>query len=116
MSEKTLYEMANEIVKKTAGKKVVTTSNNNTGTTYFLNAKQRLCKVVLTKKAIKVECNIELSKEIIAELEAQKAVVTYYDKEQRKVKKLGTCQYIVNMVDNNLTEKLIKDMLANYKG
>ena len=115
MSEKTIYELTNEVIKSLVPA-TVTTNEALTGMTYFLNPKQRLCKVVLTKKALRLECNIELSEKLIKELEKDKTVLTVeiITKEIAKKKKYGTMKNLVTAIDTSCVNKIIKEMLATY--
>jgi hypothetical protein len=115
MTEKSIYEQANEIIKGIVPT-TVTTNPAQTGMTYFLNPKQRLCKVVLTKKALRLECNIELTDKLIKKLEKNKTVLTVeiITKEVAKKKKYGTMKNLITAIDTSIVKEVIEDMLATY--
>lgn len=118
MAEKTLYELSNEMVVKTAKEMKVNLMPNliNTGITYFLTAKERLCKIRLTKKNLQLECNIQLSKELLEKLADQKGIeIEEITPEIAKKKKYGTMKHLITAIDNSWTQEIIKDMLKTYK-
>jgi len=112
-NEKSLFDQTNDIVKGIAKKCSIT--NNNTGNTYFINPKQRLCKVVLTKKNVKLECNIEVSKELKDKINSsQSSEIIDIDKDTAKKKKLGTMKNMLISSNTEFIKDIIEDMLKTW--
>ena len=107
-NKKTLFEVTNEeIVKVTKGTKIVP-QEAKTGISYF-QGKNRLCKVLNTKKGISMEVNITLSKEIEKEFGLERiSAATAYKKH------LGTMKYMVRLNDEKSLPKLLKLMVAEF--
>lgn len=117
-TEKTLFEQGKEKIESVLKKDMKDCKGtvNDTGITYFITPKQRLCKIIKTKKNLKLELNIYLSDELIKELNENQSVdFQQISKKQAKDKKLGTMKHLVIITHNELTEKIIKDMIDGYK-
>lgn len=76
------------------------------GITYW-NNKNRILKIVISKRNFKVEFNVNVSL-----LDG----VTYYNQEERVAKHLGTCMYIYEGNSLDTVLELVKEARNNYEG
>lgn len=108
-SKKTNYEIANEVVAKNIKGTKIVANEISTGTSYF-QGKNRLLKVLKTKKGITLEVNVALPEEIEKEYNLEKisAAVAYK-------KHLGTMKYSIKLNDDKTLNKLIKAAVEEFK-
>lgn len=108
-NQKTNYEIANEVVAKNIKGTKIVANEISTGTSYF-QGKNRLLKVLNTKKGITLEVNVVLPEEIEKEYNLEKisAAVAYK-------KHLGTMKYSIKLNDDKTLNKLIKATVEEFK-
>jgi hypothetical protein len=110
--EKLTFEIATEMVTAlTEGTKFIP-QENKTGVT-FMAGKQRLVKIVNTKKGLKLEINLALTKATETKLE-QSGILQPISKAMAHQKHLGTMQYLYKATDITNLDLIVKDCLKTY--
>lgn len=106
---KDLYKFTNDSVAKVIKGTKIIAQEISTGTSYF-QGKNRLCKVLKTKRGISLEINVILPKEVETEFTLEKisAAVAYR-------KHLGTMKYMAKLNDEKVLPKLLKSMVEEFK-
>lgn len=106
---KDLYKLTNDSVAKAIKGTKIIAQEISTGTSYF-QGKNRLCKVLKTKRGISLEINVILPKEIEEEFLLEKiSAATAYKKH------LGTMKYMAKLNDEKSLPKLLKSMVEEFK-
>lgn len=114
-SEKLVYDLAVEVVTGETKKTKFVPQVNSTGIT-FMQGKQRLVKVVKTKRNLKLEINLKLSAPMLKKLkELETGEITEISKALAKQKHLGTMKYLYKDTNEKMVSEIIKDLLKNYK-
>lgn len=109
MASKNLYEISTaEFNKLLKGTKIVP-NEISTGISYF-EGKDRIIKILKTKKSSKIEINIILPTEIETKFNLKKiSAQTAYKKH------LGTLKYYANINSETELKKLLKIIISEYK-
>lgn len=114
--EKLVFEKATEVVNELIKGTNFVPQENNTGVSFF-EGKQRLVKIVKSKRGLKMEINLPLSKTMENKLEKGNGILKKISPQEAKEKHLGTMKYLY--VDNSekMVAEIIKDLLItnNYK-
>jgi hypothetical protein len=106
--EKLVWEKAVEIVKGLVVETKFIPQENKTGITFF-EGKQRLVKIVKTKKNLKLEINLEMTKSLENKLEKGNGILQKISPALAHEKHLGTMKYL--FTDNS--EKDVKEIVTN---
>lgn len=108
-NQKSNYEIANEAVLKLLKGTKIIGQEISTGTSYF-EGKNRLLKILNTKRGISLEVNVVLPKEVEIEFNLEKiSAATAYKKH------LGTMKYMVKLNDDKQLPKLLKSVVEEFK-
>lgn len=107
------WEKALKTIEKVTQKTDFISQKNSTGVSFF-EGKQRLCKIVKTKKNLKLEINLELSNTMIKKLNDSNGILEKISPQQAKEKKLGTMKYCFKDTTDNLVKEIVIDMLKGY--
>jgi hypothetical protein len=110
--EKLVFEVGVEMVSGLVEGTKFIPQENKTGVT-FMAGKQRLVKIVNTKKGLKLEINLELSKNLENKLN-ESGELMIISKAMAHQKHLGTMKYLYKSIDTTNLEIAIKDLLKSY--
>lgn len=111
--EKLVWEKATEIVNELVKGTNFVAQKNATGVTFF-EGKQRLVKVVKTKRNLKLEINLPLSKILENKLEKGNGILKRISPQEAKEKHLGTMKYLYTDTTEKEVANIVKDLLKNY--
>ena len=107
-----IWESAVKKVEKLVEGTMFIPQQNTTGVTFF-EGKQRLVKIVKTKKGLKMEINLEMSKTLVNKYEKD-LKLTIITPAYAKQKHLGTMKYLFKDINEAEVEKIVSDLLKNY--
>ena len=110
------YEMVKEYTDSKIGKtSKIVVNESKTGYSYF-QGKNRMIKVLKSKKAVKVEVNIQLGKEFLESVKGDdKVIITDISIDLAKKKHLGTMKHILQTNDVKSLEKYITYIIKEFK-
>lgn len=113
---KLAYEVVNEFVGNKIGKSSkIVMNESKTGYSYF-QGKNRLLKVLKSKKSVKVEINVQLDKEFLKSVESNTdVIVTDISVDLAKKKHLGTMKHILQTNNTKDIEKYILETIKVFK-
>ena len=110
------YEVTNEYVGTKIGKSSkIVMNESKTGYSYF-QGKNRLMKVLKSKKAVKVELNVQLSKEFLDSVKSDnEVIITDISIDLAKKKHLGTMKHMLQSNNPKALEKYIMESIKVFK-
>lgn len=107
-STKTEFEKSVEVVTSLA--KEFEARSANTGISYF-KGKNRLCKVLNSKKGVRIEVNVTVPKAVEAKFKMEPISI-----ETAKKKHLGSMKYsVVTLDDSGVVKEFIGHLLSSFK-
>lgn len=108
-NQKNLYEIGTTEINKLIKNSKIVGTEISTGYSFF-EGKDRVCKILKTKKNFKIEINILLNSEIENEFNLEKiSPNTAYKKH------LGTLKYYGNLNSETEIKKLLKIIITEFK-
>jgi hypothetical protein len=111
--EKLVWEKAVEVVTNLTKGTNFVPQQNKTGVTFF-EGKQRLVKIINSKKNLKLEINLELSKVMESKLEKSNGILTKITPALAHEKHLGTMKYLFSDNTEKEVKNIVTDLLKNY--
>lgn len=111
--EKLQFEIATEVVTEMVKGSNFIPQQNKTGVT-FMAGKQRLVKIVNTKKGLKLEINLPLTKATEAKLN-KAGILDIISPAMAHQKHLGTMKYLYKGTDTTDLALIIKDCMKAYE-
>ena len=110
------YEVTNEYVGTKIGKSSkIVMNESKTGYSYF-QGKNRMIKVLKSKKAVKVEVNIQLGKDFLESVKGDdKVIITDISIDLAKKKHLGTMKHLLQSNNPKALEKYILESINVFK-